>query len=316
VRLPGYSNAKDYAAYLVVRIFVCVVQAMPVESCAAVARFLATLCSSVFKIRRRLLEENLKHAFPEMTAEKRHELRWKMWEHLFLLVVEVIHAPRKIHHTNWREYVTLVNADQIIRTFFDDRPTVIICGHYGNFELSGFVLGILGFPSFTIARTLDNPYLDRFVNEFRGMTGQYILPKEGSAGAVEQVLQQGGIIALLGDQNAGRKGCWVEFFGRPASSHKAIALFPLASGAPAIFCFARRAERPLSQVMGTTSVLDPLTMDGDMRSVTAITQWYTRLLETTIREAPEQYWWVHRRWRDYKPRPKRKAEKTDQAKAA
>jgi KDO2-lipid IV(A) lauroyltransferase len=212
--------------------------------------------------------------------------------------------------------VTLVNADQIIRTFFDDRPTVIICGHYGNFELSGFVLGILGFPSFTIARTLDNPYLDRFVNEFRGMTGQYILPKEGSAGAVEQVLQRGGILALLGDQNAGRKGCWVDFFGRPASSHKAIALFPLASGAPAIFCFARRAERPLSIVMGTTSVLDPVTMDGEMRSVTAVTQWYTRLLEATIREAPEQYWWVHRRWRDYKPRPKRKVETPNQAKAA
>jgi KDO2-lipid IV(A) lauroyltransferase len=289
---------------------------MPVESCAAVARFLATLCSSVLKIRRRLVEENLKHAFPEMSAEERRELRWKMWEHLFLLVVEVIHAPRKIHHTNWRDYVTLVNADQIIRTFFDDRPTVIICGHYGNFELSGFVLGILGFPSFTIARTLDNPYLDRYVNEFRGMTGQYILPKEGSAGAVEQVLKQGGILALLGDQNAGRKGCWVEFFGRPASSHKGIALFTLASGAPTIFCFARRGKKPLSQTMGTTANLDPATMDGEMRTVTGITQWYTRLLEATIREAPEQYWWIHRRWRDYKPRPKRKAGASSQAKAA
>ena len=61
-----------------------------------------------------------------------------------------------------------------IRSFarcFDDRPTVIICGHYGNFELSGYVLGLLGFPSYTIARPLDNPYLDRFINEFRGLTG-------------------------------------------------------------------------------------------------------------------------------------------------
>ncbi len=316
VRLPRMRNIVDYAAYLVVRMFVCMVQAMPVESCAAVARLLATLCASVLKIRRRLVEENLKHAFPNMTASERKELAWKMWVHLFLLVVEVIHAPRKIHHTNWREYVTLVNADQIIRTFFDDRPTVIICGHYGNFELSGFALGILGFPSFTIARTLDNPYLDQYVNEFRGMTGQYILPKEGSAGAVEQVLQKGGILALLGDQNAGRKGCWVEFFGRPASSHKGIALFTLASDAPTIFCFARRAGHALSQIMGTTSIIDPLTMDSEMRSVTAITEWYTRLLEVTIREAPEQYWWIHRRWRDYKPRSKQRRASSSQSKAA
>jgi KDO2-lipid IV(A) lauroyltransferase len=293
VRLLRPRNIVDYLGYLVVRIFVCVVQAMPVDSCAAVARGLATLCASVLKIRRRLVEENLKCAFPEMTAAERKELSWKMWEHLFLLVVEVIHAPRKIHHTNWRDYVTLVNADQIIRTFFDDRPSIIICGHYGNFELSGFVLGILGFPSFTVARTLDNPYLDRYLNEFRGMTGQYILPKEGSAGAVEEVLKR-----------------------RPASSHKGIALFTLASESPTIFCYARRADRPLSQEMGTTAVLDPRTMPGEMRSVTAITQWYTQLLESTIRQAPEQYWWIHRRWRDYKPRRKRTLEAPSQPKAA
>lgn len=297
----------DYLAYLVLRIFVCVVQALPVEHCAAVARFLAMLCASVLKIRRALVEDNLRHAFPEMLPAQRHRLRRQMWEHLFLMVIEVIHAPRKIHHTNWRDYVSLVNADQIIRAFFDERPTIIICGHYGNFELSGFVLGILGFPSYTIARTLDNPYVDRFVNEFRGMTGQYILPKTGSAGAVEEILKRGGVLALLADQDAGRKGCWVEFFGRPASSHKGIALFTLGSGAPTIFSFTRRNGRPLTQVMGTHSIIDPRTMPREMHSVTAITEWYTQQLEATIRVDPQQYWWLHRRWRPYKPRKKRSA---------
>jgi Kdo2-lipid IVA lauroyltransferase/acyltransferase len=278
---------------------------MPVERCASIARLLGHFCASILKIRRRLIEENLKHAFPDMTAEERKQLSRQMWEHLFLMVVEVVHAPRKIHHTNWRDYVTLVNADQIIRTFFDDRPTVVVCGHYGNFELSGFVLGILGFPSFTIARPLDNVYLDRFLNKFRGMTGQYILPKEGSAGAIEQILKHGGIIALLGDQNAGRKGCWVEFFGRPASSHKGIALFTLASEALTIFCFTRRPGPALTQVMGTSGVIDPRTMPDEMHSVKGITQWYTRHLERTIRLAPEQYWWLHRRWREYKTTPKK-----------
>lgn len=309
-------NVIDYLAYLAVRIFVCVVQAMPVESCATVARGLATLCASILKIRRRLVEENLKGAFPELSADERKQMAWEMWEHLFLLVVEVIHAPRKIHHTNWRDYVSLFDADKIIRAFFDDRPSLIICGHYGNFELAGFVVGILGFPSYTIARTLDNPYLDRYLNDFRGLNGQYILPKEGSAGTVQQVLQSGGILALLGDQNAGRKGCWVDFFGRPASSHKGIALFTLASEALTVYCYSRRNGRPLTQVMGTLGVLDSRTMPSEMRSVTAVTQWYTRHLETTIRVAPEQYWWVHRRWRDYQPRRKRHVEAASQSKAA
>jgi KDO2-lipid IV(A) lauroyltransferase len=267
---------------------------------------LATICASILKIRRRLVEENLKHAFPDMSALERKQLAWHMWEHLFLLLVEVIHAPRKIHETNWRDYVTLVNAEQIIRAFFDDRATVIICGHYGNFELSGYVLGVLGFPSFTIARPLDNPYVDRFLNEFRGLTGQYILSKDGSATEAQQVLDRGGILALLADQHAGRKGCWVEFFGRPASSHKGIALFSLASDAPTMFCYARRTGGPLVHVMGTDEVLDPRTMPAEMRTVSGITEWYTRKLEDTIRQAPEQYWWLHRRWREPPAAGKRK----------
>jgi Kdo2-lipid IVA lauroyltransferase/acyltransferase len=316
VRYLRPRNIIDYLGYLVVRIFVCVVQAMPIETCAVVARWLATICSSVLKIRRRVVEDNLKHAFPEMSAPQRKRLAWRMWEHLFLMVIEVIHAPRKIHHTNWRDYVTLVNAEEIIRAFFDDRPTVLICGHYGNFELSGYVLGVLGFPSFTIARALDNPYLDRFLNEFRAITGQYILSKSGSSGEVEEVLARGGILAMLADQHAGRKGCWVEFFGRPASSHKGIALFTLASEAPTIFCFARRTGRPLELEMGTDEILEPREMPAEMRTVTGITKWYTRHLERTIRQAPEQYWWLHRRWREYQPRRKRTARTEAPTKAA
>jgi KDO2-lipid IV(A) lauroyltransferase len=228
-----------------------------------------------------------------------------MWQHLLLFLFEIVHAPRKIHDTNWRGYITLRDADKIIRAFFLDRPAVVICGHYGNFELSGYVLGILGFPTYTIARPLDNPYLDRFLNMFRSLTGQYILAKTGSSGQIDAILERGGILALLGDQYAGPKGCWVNFFGRPASSHKAIALFALASDAPAIFCYARRMGRTLHHEMGTTGVLDPTAIDPGMRTVPAITQWYTERLEQTIREAPEQYWWLHRRWKD--PRPKKRA---------
>ena len=85
------------------------------------------------------------------------------------------------------------------------------------------MLGILGFPTYTVARTLDNPYLDRFVNRFRAATGQHIIPKNGGYDQIVDVLARGGTMTFLADQYAGPKGCWVEFFGRPASAHKAIA---------------------------------------------------------------------------------------------
>lgn len=301
------QDLLDRLVYLLLRVFVCVVQALPVEVCASMARRLATMCTGVVRIRHDVIAENLLHAFPEMSEAERRDLTWKMWEHLFLMIIEVIHAPRKIHDTNWRDYVTLHQADSIIRTFFDDRPTIVICGHYGNFELSGYVLGIFGFPTYTIARPLDNPYLNRFLNEFRGLTGQYILSKNGSAGQIQDILKRGGILALLGDQYAGNKGCWVEFFGRPASSHKAIALFSLGNDSPAMFCFTRRTGKPLHLLMSFGGVLDPREVGSDMQSVPAITKWYTERLERTIRQAPEQYWWLHRRWKDTRPLRRRHA---------
>jgi len=87
----------------------------------------------------------------------------------------------------------------------DERPTVFVSGHFGNFELSSFMMGLFGFPTYAIARRLDNPYLDRFVNQFRSTHGQFILPKDGSAAQVDAVLRAGGVIGLLGDQSAGRR---------------------------------------------------------------------------------------------------------------
>ena len=114
-----------------------------------------------------------------------------------------------------------------MRELYRNRPRVFVSGHYGNFELAGYTLGLFGFPTFTVARTLDNPYLDRFVNHFRALKGQYILPKRGSAQEAAALFEGRGTLGVLADQHAGPKGCWVNFFGRPASTHKAIAVFAL-----------------------------------------------------------------------------------------
>ena len=106
----------DYLAYLVVRIFVCVVQALPMSTCAQVARLLATLLSDVVRIRHGVIDENLRFAYPQLTKRERRDLTWRMWEHFFLMIVEVVHAPRKIHDTNWRDYVDLHQAREMIRT--------------------------------------------------------------------------------------------------------------------------------------------------------------------------------------------------------
>jgi len=301
------KHLVDFLVYLVVRMLICLAQALSIETGAAIARALAWLFCEKIKIRRAVVDDNLAHAFPDLSPRQRHRLARQMWEHLFLLVLEVAHAPRKIHETNWRDFIALENQDRLVRLLLNDRPTLVITAHFGNFEVAGVVLGILGFPTYTVARTLDNLYLDRFLNRFRSLTGQYMIPKNGGYDQIVEVLGSGGTMTFLADQYAGPKGCWVEFFGRKASAYKAIALLALDNDAPVAICSSRRLTRPLHLEMATTAVADPRDTDNDLGTIRDLTQWYTRELEEVIRRAPGQYWWLHRRWKDTRRNRRKKA---------
>lgn len=291
----------DWLVYVVIRVVICIVQSMSIELYDLLARGVAILASDILRIRRGVVDENLRHAFPDWDAAKRRQVNRRMWHHLLLMVGEVAHAHRRIHETSFHKHVVFRDKPTLVRYLLDSRPTVLVTAHYGNFEVAGYVLGMFGFPSFTIARRLDNRYLDRFVNRFRGSTGQYILPKQGCAPQVEAILESGGTLSLLGDQHAGEKGCWVEFLGRPASCHKAVALFTLTSGAPELVCYLRRLGQPMRFEIGVAGVADPAQWDGQLAGVKPLTRWYNERLEEMIRESPDQYWWVHRRWKGRLP---------------
>ncbi len=292
------KHVVDFLVYLVVRFLICTVQAVRIETGAKIARRLAWLFCNVIRIRGKVVDENLAHAFPDMSESDRKRLARQMWEHLFLLVLEVAHAPRKIHETNWRQYISLRDSDRLVQCLLDDRPTLIVSAHFGNFELAGYVLGILGFPTYTVARTLDNPHLDRFLNRFRSGTGQYMIPKNGGYDRIVDVLAHGGTMTFLADQYAGKKGCWVEFFSRPASAYKAIALLALDNDAPVTVCGAARVGEPLHVELNTCAVADPRETSEQIGTIHELTQWYTSRLEEIIRCQPGQYWWLHRRWKD------------------
>jgi Kdo2-lipid IVA lauroyltransferase/acyltransferase len=296
----------DFLVYVAVRIAICVVQAMRMETGRRLARGLAWLFCDVLHIRGDVVDDNLAHAFPKLSPAERMRLARRMWEHLFLLVLEVAHTPRKIHETNWRDFVQLTNDDELVRSLLNDRPVLIVAAHLGNFEVGGYVLGVLGFPTYTVARTLDNPHLDRFVNRFRGGTGQHIIPKNGGYDQIAEVLSKGGTMTFLADQYAGSKGCWVDFFGRPASAHKAIALLALDHNALMSVSTARRLDRPMQFELINYATIDPHAAGNSVGAVRELTQWYTTRLEELIRQTPDQYWWLHRRWKDTREKKREK----------
>jgi KDO2-lipid IV(A) lauroyltransferase len=300
------TRCLDGLVYGAVRVAICVVEALPRTLCERWARGLSGVLANRLRIRRAVVRDNLRMAFPDMTSERQRETAQAMWEHLLLMVVEIAHANRVIHKTTWRKHLRIHGMEEIVRTLWLDRPKVILSGHYGNFELAAYLFGLFGLRIFSVARELDNPLLDRFVTKFRESRGQRILPKKGSAPDVAQVLDENGAIGLLGDQAAGPRGCWVEFFGRPASVHKAIGVFSLSASAPVMVCSATRRHGLFDYDLRVEGIADPAAGGPETSDLTSLSQWYTSLLEGAVRREPAQYWWVHRRWRG-KPGKAKKA---------
>lgn len=300
------KRAGHFLVYLLLRVLVSLIQALSMRTCAAGIRLLAYVLCDLVRFRAQTIDENLQIALPDATPQQRHKIARRMWRHLMLMVVEVIHAPRKIHDTNWRKFVDVKDCLPLVAIMLQPRPKVIVTAHFGNFEIAGYVTGILGFRTHTVARTIDNPFVDAYINRFREAKGQFILPKVGSAPQADVVLSTGGMLVLLGDQHAGSKGCWVDFMGRPSSCHKALALFTLVSKAPMVAVYCKRTTGPMHFELGMAGMMDPKSPAPELAGVKQLTQWYNEVLEREIRRDIHQYWWVHRKWRD-EPRRKKEA---------
>jgi KDO2-lipid IV(A) lauroyltransferase len=316
------NRALDYAVFLVVRLLVAVVQMLSPRIGYALADGLAWLAYKLIKGRRRVALENVCAAFPELAANPAaaEKLVRDMYRHYTRVVVELMYMPRKLHLNNWRKYYAMHPRTNGMNALLGGRSVLAITAHFGNWEMAGYAMGLFGFRTYAIARVLDNPYLERFALHFRQRTGQTIIGKKDDFARLTDALKIGGKVATLADQDAGYRGVFVDFFGRPASTHKAIALMAMefdslmvVIGVPRV----RRADYPQRPDFDPTSplaplffafhcvdVIDPRDYASDPNAVKSITQRYTSALEGLIRQYPEQYFWVHRRW---KHQPKEKA---------
>jgi KDO2-lipid IV(A) lauroyltransferase len=300
------SHVTDYLVYLVVRFFVCVVQALPLKVAYRLADGLSWVLYKVDRRHRLIADDNLKQAYPGVytDAERDHLVRG-VYRHFCRMIMEMILLPRFFHVHNWKDYLRCEGAEKWLGSLLSDRPVMIVTGHLGNWELAGYALGLFGFHSYAIARPIDNPYLDRFLRRFRERTGQQILAKRGEFDDLQAILQQGGIVATLGDQDAGRRGLFVPFFGRPASTHKAIALLSMEYNVPLLVIATIKVGDAMQYDIVAEDLIFPEEYAGRPDAIRAITERFTEAFERLVRRAPEQYLWLHRRWK-HQPKAREK----------
>jgi KDO2-lipid IV(A) lauroyltransferase len=294
----------DYAVYLAVRVMVCLAQSAPPRLGLAVAEFFGWLAYRVDKRHRLIAAENLRHAFPEKSDAEIDQLVRGCYRHYARVMVEMLLLPRKLRMHTYPSYVRIVNSTPVGRALICREPVLLVTGHLGNWEMTGYLMGVSGFRTYAVARVLDNPYLERFLLKFRQLTGQTVIAKKDDFGKLQAVLDGGGKVGVLADQDAGPRGVFVDFFGRPASAHKGLALLALEYDAAILVTGTVRVAEPMRYEMVCEDVIRPADYAGRPDAVKAMTQRYHAALERLVRRHPEQYFWLHRRW---KTRPKSEA---------
>jgi KDO2-lipid IV(A) lauroyltransferase len=218
-----------------------------------------------------------------------------------MLAVDFIFLPHLVNERTWGRYIELGNMREALRIMLDGKGALLLTPHFGNWELAGYLLALFGFDVAAIMRPLDNVYLNRYVVDVRRRTGLALIDKKGAMETAEDILAHGGALGFIADQNAGSKGMFVDFFGVKASTYKSIGLLAMAREVPIIVGYARRLGNRFHFEVGVERVIRPQEWADQPDPLRWITQEFTNAMEASIRRAPEQYLWIHRRW---KSRPK------------
>lgn len=303
------SPLIDYAVYLAARLVVCVLQGLPWSAAVALARLLAEVGWRLDRRHRAVAIDNLRQAYPHLDDASVTRLARAGYDHLGLLVVETARLPRVFHPHTAEKYIHYANPSDYERAVGwvkTGRSLLVVTGHFGNWEMFCYACGRLGFRGSAVARRADNPHLDRFVRRFRQKTGQEVLDKNRDYDRIQAVLAGGGYLGMLGDQDAGPRGLFVDFLGRPASTFKSIALLSLTYSAPVLVFGAARLGGPLKYRIYLEDVILPEEYASTPDATRAITQRYSDALARMVRRHPEQYFWVHRRWK-HQPKVRAKA---------
>ena len=204
---------------------------------------------------------------------------------------------KKYTKRNIKNFVTIEGWDYFRDAYEGGKGVILITGHFGNWELLGVAISLLGRPFFTVARQLDNQLLDKKVNDMRSIGGNKVIYKKNALSESLRLLKKGETVGFLLDQNTNKKeGVFVEFLGIEASTNRGVAMIALKSRAPVIPVFIIRDGPTHHRIVFEKRV--EVTRSADISGeIARNTKEFTKVIESYIIRYPDQWLWVHDRWK-------------------
>ena len=302
-----HNPVLDFVAYVGLRVLLIFIQMFDVETNLRTACFWGRLLWKHYHRGRQRALDNLRASFPDKSEQWLWRTGRRSFEHIAMLAIDVIFTPRLVKKSNWRRYSRYKTVEQAKWLMQEGNGLLMVAGHYANFEIMGYLLGLFGFNVYSIARPLDNRFLSDYLYGVRRRAGQKIIDKKGAAEQMGTIVDSGATVCFIVDQDAGKKGVFVDFFGRKASTYKSIGLLAMTYDVPIGVGYSRRVGNRFFFEIGVNRIIFPEEWADKKDPLKWVTAEYTKAIEEFIREDPSQYWWLHRRWK-HRPKEEQQAE--------
>lgn len=251
-------------------------------------RLIGCLSPYIFRREARLAREHLRQMLPDLDPAKTTR---RMFVHFSESIWELARLHRCVPELDPEARRVLDEA------LAEGRGAIVISGHVGNWEILGQAIAAAGYPIATVAKPAYDPRVTRWLDQWRSRHGLKIVWRDQNSGkAILRALRTNTLMAFLIDQDTKTAGAYVPFFGRPAFTPTTPAALALRTGAPVIFCWHHRRGKQHRITIERVG-FEP-SRDRE-RDVVALTTLLTARLEEVIRAVPEQWVWMHRRWRSH-----------------
>jgi len=286
-----------YLVYLLLRAFSLIINLLPENFSLWMGRQLGKMMYYLDLEHRRIVLQNLRIAFGREKSEGEIlSIAKRNFQNLGMMAIEFFRLP-KMDVEAFRNKVNIEGLEIYEKALNNGKGVLLLLSHFGNWELMGLMSRFLGSSIAVIARPMKkNKRVDRFVTEIRSGTGLEVISTEKASRKVMRMLSQNQIVGILIDQRAKRsEGVWVDFFGKKAPSTPALAVIAMRTGAPVLPVFMVRNGNRRHRLL----IKEPLQLvdTGNIKKdVETNTQLMNQTLESMIRQYPDQWFWVHRRW--------------------
>lgn len=270
---------------------------LPLSLALAIGRGMGRLTFYADRRHRRIAIENITAALgKENPYQEIAGMAREVFENLGMNLMEFFRLP-SLKAEALNGYVTHDGFENFVRAKEKGKGVIFLTAHLGNWELMAVAYALWGYPIDIVVRGMDSPYLDDFIGWVRTRCGNRIIGKKASMRKLLESLKGGGMVGILLDQNVTwSEGVFVDFFGRLACTNKGLALLAMGSGAPVIPTFIVRKGNGKHEVIVGEEVGVKITGDKK-RDVLENTARFTKVIEDFIRQYPEQWFWLHQRWK-------------------